>query len=277
MDRYFVIGNPVEHSCSPFIHQSFALAAGQTLDYTRVLCSVENFEPTLRKLADEGALGCSVTTPFKFQARELAAKCSDRAVLAGAANTLRFDAQAWAGDNTDGVGLVRDIVINAGVELANSRILVIGAGGAAAGVLGPLLCAGPSSLVLANRTLEKARALADRHQDVANVTGTVLTASSLNACGNGFDVVINASASSLHGAQVPIAADALKEGTLALDLMYGPPAQPFLEWAGKHGAVARDGLGMLVEQAAQAFFFWRAIRPETESVLQALRNKLARG
>jgi shikimate dehydrogenase len=274
MDHYFVIGNPVEHSYSPFIHKRFALATGQEIDYTRVLCPLESFEPTLRKLADSGARGCSVTVPFKFEARRLATKCSQRATLASAVNTLSFDADSWTGDNTDGVGLVRDIALNAGVAIAKRRVLVIGAGGAAAGVLGPLLSAGPSALVLANRTLEKARALVDGHQDVANATGVTLTAAALDNCGEGFDVVVNASASSLLGVDVPVAAKVLRAGTLALDMMYGLPAQPFLQWARTHGAVARDGLGMLVEQAAQAFFLWRAVQPETAPVLATLRQEL---
>jgi shikimate dehydrogenase len=272
MDEYAVIGNPVEHSRSPFIHAQFAQATAQPMRYGRVSCPMDGFEATLRGFAAGGARGCNVTVPFKFRAFALAAKRSDRAALAGAVNTLRFDAGGWFGDNTDGIGLVRDIEINAGAAIAGRRVLLIGAGGGAAGALGALLLAGPAELVVANRTPEKARALVARHAAVA--ARTQLGAAPLPDCGTGFDIVINASASSLAGAAAPVSPRVLRPGALALDMMYGPAAQAFVDWAAAHGAVGRDGLGMLVEQAAEAFSVWRGERPQTAPVLTALRAQM---
>jgi shikimate dehydrogenase len=272
MDRYAVIGNPVEHSRSPFIHTRFALATGQELTYTRLPCAADGFELTVRGFADSGGRGCNVTVPFKFDAPRLAARCTARAAIAGAANTLRFDADGWLADNTDGIGLVRDIERNAGVALAGRRVLLIGAGGAAAGALGPLLQARPLALTVANRTLRKAQELVRRHAPQAASHGVTLRATALEDCGPAFDIVVNASASSLAQAAVPVAASVLAPGSLALDMMYGPAAKPFLAWAEVHGARARDGLGMLVEQAAQAFWLWRGVFPETAPVLAALRE-----
>jgi shikimate dehydrogenase len=277
MDRYAVAGNPVEHSQSPFIHAEFAKATGQQMGYSRLLCPRNGFAEAVAAFArsDQGgaARGCNVTVPFKFEAFGLAPRHTARAALAQAANTLRFDAQGWLADNTDGVGLVRDIEVNAGVSLRNRRLLLIGAGGAAAGVLGPLLGTGPAHVVVANRTLAKAQALVARH--LAASGNARLQALPLAGCGAGFDVVINASASSLQGAAIPVAAATLAPGALAVDLMYGPAAQAFLEWAAAHGAVARDGLGMLVEQAAESFQLWRGEWPDTAAVLAALRLRLA--
>lgn len=279
-DRYAVAGHPVEHSQSPFIHAEFARQTGQAIDYGRLLCPLDGFADTVRAFAADrsaGAVrGCNVTVPFKFEAFALAARRTPRAELAQAANTLRFDAHAaggWLADNTDGVGLVRDIERNAGVPLAGRRVLLIGAGGAAAGALGPLLEARPAALVVANRTRAKAQALVARHADMAQ--GASLSACSPDEAGVGFDVVINATASSLQGADIPVEARVLAPGALALDMMYGPAARGFLAWAESHGARGRDGLGMLVEQAAEAFFVWRGVRPDTAPVLAALRARLA--
>ncbi len=277
MDRYAVAGNPVEHSQSPFIHADFARQTGQALSYGRLLCPLDGFVPAVQAFAasaDDGAArGCNVTVPFKFDAFRLAPRHTKRAALAGAANTLRFDAQGWLADNTDGCGLVRDIEHSAGVSLKNKRLLLIGAGGAAAGVLGPLLGAGTAYLVVANRTLAKAEALVERHRPLAGAAQ--LQALALERCGENFDVVVNATASSLQGAGIPVPAHTLAPGALALDLMYGPAAQAFLQWAAAHGAVPRDGLGMLVEQAAESFFLWRGVRPATAPVLVALRQRMA--
>ena len=277
MDRYAVVGNPVEHSRSPFIHAAFAQQTGQALHYGRLLCPLDAFEPTLRRFAadrSEGPVrGCNVTVPFKFDAFRLASHRSDRAQLAQAANVLRFDADGWFADNTDGVGLVRDIEANAGVLLAGRRVLLVGAGGAAAGALGPLLAANPLELVVANRTPDKARTLVARHASAAGRTR--LLAASTADCGTGFDVVINATASSLQDAAAPVAADVLGPGALALDMMYGAAAKSFIDWAQAQGARGRDGLGMLVEQAAEAFALWRGVRPETAPVLAALRAHMA--
>ena len=274
MDRYVVAGNPVEHSQSPFIHAEFARQTGQVMEYGRLLWPLEGFADSLRALVDSGAKGCNITVPFKFEAARIATRLSARAALAQAANVLSFDAEGWRGDNTDGVGLVRDIEHNAGIALRGQRVLLIGAGGAAAGVLGPVLDTRPAEVVVANRTLEKARTLVDRHQSVA--AATRLRASTLADCGEGFDVVVNATASSLNGGVIPVADRALRPGALALDMMYGSAAQGFLDWATRLGATGRDGLGMLVEQAGAAFEVWRGVRPDTQPVLAALRERMAR-
>lgn len=278
MDRYAVIGHPVAHSRSPAIHTAFARQTGEALVYERLLSPLDGFAATVQAYAGSGARGCNVTLPFKFEAWQLAARRTERAVLAGAANTLRFDAEngspGWLADNTDGVGLQRDIELNAGRPLAGLRLLLVGGGGAAAGVLGPLLAARPSKLVLANRTAEKAQRLVARHAAWAAAHGAVLSAAPLEAPGEAFDVIINASASSLAGTASPVPASVLGRHTLAVDLMYGAAAEPFLAWARGHGAQARDGLGMLVEQAAEAFALWRGVRPLTAPVLAALRDDI---
>ena len=272
MDRYVVAGNPVEHSQSPFIHTEFARQTGQAMAYGRVRWPLGGFDASLRALVASGAKGCNITVPFKFEAFRAGQRPTARATLAQAANVLRFDAQGWLADNTDGAGLVGDIERNAGVALAGKRVLLIGAGGAAAGVLGPLLAAGAREVVVANRTLEKARALVERHAALAGEG--VLHARQLGDAGVAFDVVVNATASSLQGAAVPVPHTVLAPGTLALDMMYGAAAQPFLDWAAVHGATGRDGLGMLVEQAAEAFELWRGVRPATAPVLAALRERM---
>jgi shikimate dehydrogenase len=275
--RYAVIGNPVAHSQSPFIHAEFARQTGESLSYERVFCEMEAFTATLRSFAASGASGCNVTMPFKFEAFDLCTVRTPRAELAGACNTIRFDSGDWLGDNTDGAGLLRDIERNAGVRLHGARVLLIGAGGGAAGALGPLIASGAAEVIVANRGVERAEQLVGRHAPaiVAVATTTRVAASSLGACGSGFDVVINASASSVGGAPVPVARSVLRPGALALDMMYGAPARAFLTWAEGEGAIARDGLGMLVEQAAEAFELWRGVAPETAPVLAALRSQLA--
>lgn len=275
-DRYVVAGNPVEHSRSPFIHALFARQTGEPVEYGRLLCPMDGFEANVRRFAAEGGRGCNVTVPFKFLAHDLAAHRSPRAALAQAANVLRFDADGWYGDNTDGIGLVNDLKHNAGVTLAGARVLLLGAGGAAAGVLGPLIEASPAELVVANRSVDKAQVLVERHTRHAAAHGTQLFAASLQACGAAFDVVLNGTAASLANAGVPVSAAVLRPGALALDMMYGPAAQGFLDWAAEHGATGRDGLGMLVEQAAEAFLLWRGVRPDTAPVLAALRGELAK-
>ncbi|MDP1900787.1 MAG: shikimate dehydrogenase [Rubrivivax sp.] len=276
-NRYAVLGNPVAHSRSPFIHAEFARQTGESVAYARVLCPLEGFADCAHAFAAAGGRGCNVTVPFKFEARQLAARCSPRAALAGAANLLRFDPEGWFADNTDGIGLVRDIEAGARVPLVGRRVLLVGAGGAAAGVLGPLLAARPAAVVVANRTVAKAQQLVASHAAWAREHGAELAAAGLGAPGERFDVVLNASASSLQGAASPVPASVLGPGTLAVDLMYGPAAEPFLAWARAAGAVPRDGLGMLVEQAAEAFFVWRGVRPQPAPVLRALRAQLAAG
>ncbi len=273
-DRYAVAGNPVAHSKSPQIHALFAAQTGQAVEYERLLCPLDGFAATVRGFAAAGARGCNVTVPFKFEAFELAARRTPRAALAGAVNALRFDAEAlggWLGDNTDGAGLVGDIERNAGFALAGRRVLLLGAGGASSGVLGALIAARPAAIVLANRTVDKARAIVERHRDFAIEHGVALEASGLDGCGEGFELLVNGTAASLAGAVVPVPARVLAKGALAVDMMYGPAAEPFLAWAREAGAVPRDGLGMLVEQAAESFLLWRGVRPDTAPVLAALR------
>ncbi|ABM38704.1 shikimate dehydrogenase [Polaromonas naphthalenivorans] len=279
IDRYFVLGNPIAHSRSPQIHARFAELAGQAIDYQRCLVPLDGFAATLAQLVQDGVRGCNVTVPFKFEAFQAANTRSDRAQLAQAVNTLVMENSKIHADNTDGVGLVNDIQVNAGVPLAGRDVLLIGAGGAGAGVLGPLLAAGPRRLVLVNRTLAKAEALAARHRAHASLQ-TVLQKTELlvqepHAVEGEFDVIVNASASSLAGSAVPVAGSVLKPGALAYDMMYGPAAAGFMAWAREHGASPRDGLGMLVEQAAESFSLWRGVRPPAAQVLQELRLLLA--
>ena len=247
--RYAVAGHPVEHSQSPFIHAAFAQQTGQVLSYERLPCPLDGFLATVQGFANAGASGCNVTLPFKHEAHALAARATPRAQLAGACNTLRFDAEGWYGDNTDGTGLVADIERNAKVALAGARVLLVGAGGAAAGVLGPLLAAGVAEIVVGNRGLARAEELVLRHRAMAaaQAPASRLDAAPLADCGDSFDIVINATSSSVVGAPVPVGGQVLRSGGLAVDLMYGPGAQPFLNWATRHGAQGRDGLGMLVE------------------------------
>jgi shikimate dehydrogenase len=274
VDRYCVMGNPVEHSKSPWIHARFAALTGEPVEYGKRLVPLEGFAAALHAFRAEGGKGCNVTVPFKFEAAKLVAHRTARAALAGACNTLRFDADGIFGDNTDGIGLVDDLQRNAGVALAGRDLLLVGAGGAAAGVLGPLVEAGPRRIVVANRTLARAQALVAAHAQLAAGSGVALQACALDAVPGAFDVVVNGTASSLGGHGVPVAATVLKPGAMAYDMMYGPPARDFLQWAGEHGASGRDGLGMLVEQAAEAFLVWRGVRPPSGQVLAELRKEL---
>ncbi|MBI3154659.1 MAG: shikimate dehydrogenase, partial [Burkholderiales bacterium] len=214
-DRYAVVGNPVAHSQSPFIHAAFARQTAQAIVYERVLAPLDGFAATVHDFAATGARGCNVTVPFKFEACALAARRSDRAALAEAANLLRFDAEGWWADNTDGIGLVRDIEHGAGLPLAGRRVLLVGAGGAAAGVLGPLLQARPAALWLVNRSASRAQALAARHAALAAAQGVALDAGGLADAPAGCEIVVNASASSLHGQASPVDARVLARGALA--------------------------------------------------------------
>ncbi|MDM0000206.1 shikimate dehydrogenase [Variovorax sp. J22P240] len=274
MDLYCVMGNPVEHSRSPWIHARFAELTGQALSYGRRLAPIGGFADAVAAFrADPSgtARGCNVTVPFKFDAAALAQHLTPRATLAHAVNVLSFRGDGIHGDNSDGIGLVNDIALHAGVAIRGSELLLLGAGGAAAGVLGPLLEAGPRRVVVANRTLAKAIALVQRHAALALQHHVALEAQELRAVPGTFDVVVNATASSLAGGEVPVDGSVLKPGALAIDMMYGPAAAGFMAWAGAHGALPRDGLGMLVEQAAEAFETWRGVRPPTATVLAELR------
>ncbi|OOG44783.1 shikimate dehydrogenase [Polaromonas sp. A23] len=276
MDHYCVLGNPVEHSKSPGIHARFAELTGQAITYTKLLAPLDDFSGTLQRWIAGGGRGCNVTVPFKFEAFQQATTTTERAQLAQAANTLRFDGTHIAADNTDGVGLVNDIQHNAGISLAGRDLLLLGAGGAAAGVLGPLLAAGPRRLVVVNRTHARAAELVARHAAHPSVQHllqkTELLAQEQQGLEANFDVIINATASSLSGVAITLDPRLLKPGALAYDMMYGAAAQGFADWARAHGAVPRDGLGMLVEQAAEAFLFWRGVRPPSAQVLQEMRQ-----
>jgi len=270
-----VVGNPVSHSRSPQIHARFAAATGMAVDYTRLEAPLDGFVATLRAFADAGARGCNVTVPFKGEAFAACARLSERARRAEAVNTIVFESDGWFGDNTDGAGLVRDIELNAGVPLQGKRVLLLGAGGAAAGALDPLLAARPAALVVANRTPARAQAMIERFAaGAARLDVPLSVAASLEAPGTDFDVLVNATAASLQAAVPPLPAGTLRPGALALDMMYGAATLPFLRWARTQGAVARDGLGMLVEQASEAFLVWMGQRPATFQVLAELRREV---
>ncbi|MBG9389943.1 shikimate dehydrogenase [Caenimonas aquaedulcis] len=273
-DLYCVMGNPVEHSKSPWIHARFAELTGERVRYVKRLIALDAFAESVRQFRAEGGRGCNVTVPFKFEAPALATRLTPRAQLAQASNILSFEGDAIVGDNTDGVGLVDDIRQNAGIDIAGRDLLLVGAGGASAGVLGPLLEAAPRRIVVANRTRARADELVGRHAALAAQRGVELGASALDTISGSFHIVVNATASSLTGASVPVAASVLRPGALACDMMYGPAAQGFMAWAQEHGAVPRDGLGMLVEQAAEAFLVWRGVRPPSARVLAELRASL---
>jgi shikimate dehydrogenase len=242
-DKYCVIGNPIAHSRSPEIHAVFAAQAGQDMSYERCLAPVDGFADTVKRLVAEGYKGANVTVPFKLDA-----------------------------DNTDGAGLVADIVRNAGVPLAGKRVLMLGAGGAARGAMLPILNEGPRALVLANRTRATADALAAQFAGLARPGQLAVV--DFDEIDAPFDVVINATSASLSATMPPIAAAAFCTGTLAFDMMYAKNPTVFMEFAQAHGATTRDGLGMLVEQAAEAFAIWRGVRPETEQLLKDMRSKL---
>lgn len=278
VDHYCVMGNPVAHSRSPWIHARFAELTQQTLHYERALVPLDDFASHVQHFASQGGKGCNVTVPFKLQAAEMADSRSERVRLAGAANTLVFSADGIYADNTDGLGIVADITHNAGVQITGRELLLLGAGGAAAGALGSLLEQKPRRIAVVNRTHAKAVALVEQHATIAALHKVELLAleqSGLEAdLTQNFDIVINATASSLAGAAIPAPASVLRSGSLAYDMMYGPTAQAFLDWATAHGATARDGLGMLVEQAAESFALWRGVRPPSAQVLAELRALL---
>ena len=270
------MGNPVAHSRSPWIHARFAQLTQQPLVYQRRLVPLNGFAADLQQLLQSGGKGCNVTVPFKLDAAQAAHSRSPRVALAGAANTLVIGADGHIhADNTDGLGLVADITRNAGVAIAGKAILLVGAGGAAAGVLGPLLEQQPRQVVVCNRTFHKAQALVDAHAALAQSQKVELLAQEQQGLSGSFDIIINGTAASLQGAGIPVPASVLRPGSLAYDMMYGQAAQPFLDWAQQHGAVGRDGLGMLVEQAAESFALWRGVRPPSQQVLQELRVVLA--
>jgi shikimate dehydrogenase len=269
-DRYAVIGNPIAHSKSPEIHTQFAIQTGQNLQYERLLAPLDGFAATVSSFITQGGRGVNVTVPFKLEAHALATLLTERARAAGAVNTLKFASGVTEGDNTDGVGLVSDIVKNAACPIAGKRVLLLGAGGAARGVVLPILQERPAELVIANRTQSRAIELVQQF----SATGANFRASDFAALDAPFDIVINATSASL-GSDMPNISDAVfAESTLAYDMMYGKEPTVFMRFASQSGAVARDGLGMLVEQAAESFFFWRGVRPDTAPVLARMRLSL---
>jgi shikimate dehydrogenase len=265
-DRYAVIGHPVAHSKSPWIHTEFARVTGQVIEYQRIEAPLDGFARIVDEFQAAGGRGANVTLPFKDQAYLYCRNAvTERARAAGVVNTLIFESGGVRGDNTDGVGLLRDITVNLGREIAGKRVLLMGAGGAAQGVLGPLLAAAPQRLVVANRTGAKARSLAQRY-------GAAAGGGYEEFAGERFDLLINATSAGLDDEAPPLPAGAFAPGALGYDMVYGRDT-PFLAVARAAGAQACDGIGMLVEQAAESFLLWRGLRPDTAPVLGALRRR----
>ncbi len=268
MDRYAVLGNPVGHSLSPEIHGLFARQTGERLQYSALEVPTDQLPAFVAGLHEEGFRGMNVTVPFKQEACRLSESLSERAAAAGAVNTLIRTETGWRGDNTDGVGLVTDLQQNLGLSLADARILLLGAGGAARGVVSPLLATSPALLHIANRTAEKAQQLAQHFATAGPLRGSGLT----GPFESGYDLIINATAASLGGQLPAIPDNLLAEGGAVYDMMYASEPTAFVEWGKRLGAtIASDGFGMLVEQAAESFFLWRGVRPDTAAVIERLR------
>jgi len=270
IDLYQVVGNPIAHSLSPQIHQQFAAQTQQALHYDKQLVALEGFQAAMDEFIQQGGKGVNITVPFKQDAWHYADQRSERAQRAGALNTLKINADGSTfGDNTDGLGLVQDLTHNQQIPLTNQRILLLGAGGAVRGVLQPLLEQQPSLLHIANRTASKAEALALDFADLGTLQGGGFT--DLDGL-EPFDLIINGTAASLSGELPPLPDSILAPNGSAYDMMYSQTQTPFVEWALAHGAgKALDGLGMLVEQAAEAFLLWRGVRPDSRAVIKTLR------
>jgi shikimate dehydrogenase len=266
IDRYAVVGNPIAHSKSPLIHAAFAKQTNQEMSYERILAPLDGFDAMIKELIAQRYKGVNVTVPFKFEAFNLCDTLTDRAQAAGAVNTLTFKDNQINGDNTDGTGLVRDITHNLKHILHNKRTLLLGAGGAAEGVLQPLLACELGSLVIANRTIEKAERMISRQVGALHQ----LSASTYADLNNPFDIIINATSAGLTDTTLPIANIIFAENGLAYDMMYGRET-PFMAQARANGAQVADGLGMLVEQAAEAFYIWRGVRPDTKPIIEMIR------
>lgn len=271
-DRYMVVGNPIAHSKSPQIHTLFAQQAQQDILYTKLKVEHGTFPEVVANFREMGGKGLNVTVPYKHEAWDLADERSARAELAGAVNTIQIrEDGSYFGENTDGIGLFRDLTENNAVIIENKKVLVLGAGGAVRGVLEPLLAAKPSQLTITNRTAERAEDLAELFADHGNVDGGGFD----ELDGQHYDLVINGTAASLQGKMPPLPFDLLAEGATCYDMMYSAEPTPFMEWATEYGAdKVLDGLGMLVEQAAESFSLWRGVRPETIPVIQQLRDEL---
>ena len=268
-DQYAVFGNPIGHSKSPIIHTAFARQTGQDMTYRSILAPLDGFDDAVDAFIASGGRGANVTVPFKQEAFQLVTRLTPRAELAGAANTLIFEGDEIIGDNTDGVGLLRDITINLGYPVAGKRVLLLGAGGASRGVVGPLLDAGITSLTIANRTVPRAKVVAERFAPLGPVTGCGYD----ELAGQSFDIVINATSASLSGSMPALPVGIFAPGSLAYKMMYGMGDTPFRIFAREQGAaIISEGLGMLVEQAAESFFVWRGVRPEVRPVMELLQN-----
>ncbi|CAK0743379.1 Shikimate dehydrogenase (NADP(+)) [Gammaproteobacteria bacterium] len=268
MDQYAVMGNPVAHSKSPLIHTLFAEETGQSFTYTAIQVELGHFPETVNSFFASGGKGLNVTVPFKTETYALATIRSARATRAGAVNTLDLRKEGLFGDNTDGIGLLRDLTQNIGISLKGIRILVLGAGGAARGILQPILEQKPSIVFIANRTPERAYQLTSTFSDLGKIEGSALN----TLAGKHFDLILNATRASLEGDGLLLPDGLLERGGGGYDLMYGKDT-PFLSWARKQGAGwVSDGLGMLVEQAAEAFFIWRGVHPSTAPVLEKIRE-----
>jgi len=271
-DQYAVMGNPIAHSKSPMIHAMFAKQTGQKLEYGAILVEIGQFNEAVAEFKAGGGKGLNVTVPFKRDAWRLVDERSDCAALAGAVNTIviREDGSLF-GDNTDGVGMVRDIKENLGVAIAGKKVLILGAGGAVRGVLGPLLQENPAEVVIANRTPDRAQELADAFEEQGRVDGCGFD----DLDGSRYDIVINGTSASLKGEVPPLPEGILARGAFCYDMMYGAEPTAFMQWADDEGAeTIADGLGMLVEQAAESFLRWRGVRPETTPVIEAVRAAL---
>jgi shikimate dehydrogenase len=271
-ELYAVVGNPISHSKSPRIHSLFASQTGEPVEYTAIQAPLNDFSGTVRHFFERGGKGLNVTVPFKEQAWTLADHRTPRAEKAGAANTLYLNQEnELVADNTDGVGIVRDLQNNHGVALKGLKVLVLGAGGAVRGVIGPILAEQPAGLTIANRTVAKAEALVRLFAKDAGAT--VLNASGFEAPDQPFDLIINGTSASLQGDLPPVSANVIGPATVVYDMMYSLKITTFNQWALENGAHrVHDGLGMLVEQAAEAFFVWRGVRPETAPVIEELRT-----
>lgn len=273
-DQYAVFGNPIKHSKSPQIHAAFAEQSGQNMHYRAHKVAVDKFAASATEFFQHGGKGLNITVPFKLDAFDFADELSGRARRAGAVNTLALQADGSVyGDNTDGVGLVRDMNDNLGWELQDRRVLILGAGGAVRGILGPLLKQKPAHVLIANRTVEKAQLLAKQFADRGPVAGSRYE--SLD--GGQFDLIINGTSASLAGDLPPLPPHILSIEGCAYDMMYSAEPTPFMRWAASEMAWAvADGLGMLVEQAAESFCIWRGVRPDTKPVIDAIRESLNR-
>ena len=263
-DRYAVLGNPLSHTKSPFIHTEFARQFGEDLTYEAIEAPLDGFAETVRAFRAEGGLGINVTVPFKVEAFELADECRDAAAICGASNCLKFEGDRIVAENFDGVGLVRDIAENLGQPLSGKRVLFAGAGGATRGAVAPFLAAG-AEVTIANRTVSKGEAI----RDLLGARG-VIHVTSYDAVSGSYDIVLNSTTTSLTGSKPPLP-DAVFDGAaLAYDLVYGKGLTPFLAQAQARGVRVADGVGMLVEQAAEAFDWWRGKRPDTTPVIVAM-------